>query len=353
LIEQATHHEIYLYADTKRPFELQNLPNHVTVRYLPWRSPLSSVYLDFFMRRQMAIDCLDVAHFPANYGFGPTNALTVITLHDAINILPLREIIRGHSKKPRTIVMMMYLHFLTRTAVRRAHFVVTVSEYSKREIARYSGFDSQRIVPVPHAPAPDLRRVEDPNLLGDVRRRHGLVKPFVMADAIKNPAVLIRAWQMLPPDLRESRTIVFFTRRPDPPPIVHEAAAAGYARLLVRPSRNDLFALYSQAQAFVFPSWIEGFGLPLLEAMTCGAPIIASDRGAIPEVVGDAALLMDADDAETLAKHLETVLSNPPEAQRLREHGFARAAQFSWQKTAQRILQVYQSGTSQPTAALA
>jgi glycosyltransferase involved in cell wall biosynthesis len=116
----------------------------------------------------------------------------------------------------------------------------------------------------------------------------------------------------------------------------------GHARLLVRPSREDLIALYSMADAFVFPSWIEGFGIPILEAMTCGAPVIASDRGALPEVVGDAGLLADAEDDATLAQQLTRILSDRGEAQRWRERGFARAAQFSWRNTAQRILESYQ-----------
>src|SRR5579884_640571 len=69
LVALATEHQIYLYADTKRPLELHNLPEHVTVRYLPWRSPMSSIVNDLFMRRQLAHDHLDVVHFPANYGF--------------------------------------------------------------------------------------------------------------------------------------------------------------------------------------------------------------------------------------------------------------------------------------------
>jgi glycosyltransferase involved in cell wall biosynthesis len=142
--------------------------------------------------------------------------------------------------------------------------------------------------------------------------------------------------------VREAHEIVFFSRRPDPLPVVFEAVEQGFARLLIRPSRNDLIALYSQAAAFVFPSWYEGFGIPILEAMTCGAPVIASDRTSIPEVAGGAALLMDAEDDHTLVQHLTRVLSESSEAERLRQLGFARAAQFSWRSTAQQILQGYE-----------
>lgn len=347
LIELATDDQIFLYADTKRPFELQQLPAHVTVRYLPYRNMLSSVNNDLYMKRIIAQDHLEVVHFPANYGFGPASARTVITLHDELNILPWPHLIKNcYPKNARTLVMTTYLHLCTRAALRRASIIVTVSEYARRQISRYSGFELQNIIPVPHAPTPDLRRIEDREVLDDVRQRLGVSKPFVLADALKNPAVLVRAWQRLPPGLQTTHEIVFFSRRPDPLPIVHEAANTGIARLLVRPSRADLIALYSQAQAFVFPSWIEGFGIPILEAMTCGAPVIASDRGSIPEVAGEAALIMEAEDDATLADYLTRILTQHEEAQRLQHLGYARAAQFSWSGTARQILASYQQALS-------
>ncbi len=350
LITLTDKHEFYLYADSKHPFELQSWPSYVTVRFLPWRSPASRIYQDFFMGRQMAHDRLDVVHFPANYGFGPRNARTVITLHDAINVLPLREILRGHRKNLHTMAMMTYLHYMTLASLRRAHLLLTVSAHAQREIAQCSGFDIERIVPVPHAPTPDLRRIEDTAILNDVRRRYALAHPFVLADALKNPSTLVRAWRLLPDELRQGRRIVFFSRQPTPPPVVNEAVTAGEAHLLVRPPREDLIALYSMADAFVFPSWIEGFGIPVLEAMVCGAPVIASDRGAIPEVAGDAALLADAEDAQAMAEHMALVLQAPSEAQKLRERGYARAAQFSWRATAQHILASYhQAMNGKPT----
>ncbi len=342
LISQASDHQIFLYADTKRPFELSNLPTNVAVRYLPWRSGFSSIQHDWSMREKMAQDCLDVVHFPANYGFGPKGARTVITLHDEINLLPLYEIVRGHPKKPGTLATMFYLHLCSKTALRSASLILTVSEYARCQIAHYSRFDPRRIVPVAHAAAPDLRRIESPQVLEEVRRRLGLERPFVLADALKNPAVLLRAWKRVPQEIQAGRQIVFFSRRPDPLPVVLHAADRGEVRLLIRPSRADLIALYSMAEAFVFPSWIEGFGLPLIEAMTCGAPVIASDRGSIPEVAGNAAMLMDAEDDVTLAGHLTHLLSSPELAECLRRLGFAHAAQFSWERTAQGILNSYQ-----------
>ena len=353
LIEQARNDEIVLYADTKRPFELPSLTGRVTIRYLPWKTPLSSLVLDLTIGRQMARDRIEVAHFPANYGFASRPTRTVLTLHDSINILPIWEIVRGHPKRPGTLGMMSYLHVCTRQAVRRADAVVTVSRFAAEDIARRAGLPRSRVIAIPHAPTPDLRPVTDPTALAETRRRLGIERPFVLADALKNPAALAKAWRRLPAGLRRRHQIVFFSRQAQVAREVHGAVSDGDAVLLVRPSRADLVALYSQARAFVFPSWIEGFGLPVLEAMTCGSPVIASSRGAIPEVAGGAALLFDVDDLQALATHLEWVLLDSAKAEQLRRAGVTRAAQFSWARTAELLHQVYRSQLVEQPALLA
>jgi glycosyltransferase involved in cell wall biosynthesis len=353
LAELASEHAIFLYADTKRPFELAGLPPNVTVRMLPWRSPLSTIQHDLFMSRAMQRDRLDIAHYPANYGFRVPGARTVVTLHDALTIMPLRETLfsSGSRFTARRTAMTIYLYLCSRMALRHADMLLTVSEHARQDILRYCSFSPDRIVAVPHAPTPDLRRVDDPATLAEVRDRHALTHPFVLADGLKNPGVIVRAWRRLPEEIQRTHQIVFFSRRPDPLPIVHEAVAAGHARLLINPSRADLVALFSMAEIFVFPSWFEGFGIPILEAMTCGAPVIASDRTSIPEVCGNAALIIDAEDDQQLAGHLRTVLTSSAEHARLQQLGYQRAAQFSWRKSARMVLDCYGSLASAPGAA--
>lgn len=341
----AADHQLFLYADTKRPFELTDLPSNVTLRLLPYHGPHSSVYLDYIgLRRAMARDHLDVAHYPANYGFRVPGARTVVTLHDALTIMPLRETLfsSGSRRTLRSMAMTVYLYAGSRLMLRDADILLTVSQHAKQDILRYCRFDPQRIIPIPHAPTPDMRRIEDQATRDAVRQRHGVTGRFVLADALKNPGVLVRAWRRLSQPLRERYRIVFFSRHPAPLPVVFEAVERDHALLLINPPRADLVALYSMADVFVFPSWFEGFGIPVLEAMICGAPVIVSDRGPLPEVAGGAALVMDAEDDATLARYLERVLTDPSEAARLRERGFAHAAQFSWRKTTQRILESYE-----------
>ncbi|MCC6177941.1 MAG: glycosyltransferase family 4 protein [Chloroflexi bacterium] len=350
LVDLAQSAEVVLYADTKAPFELTGLPPRVTTRLLPWRGPLSSVRNDLLLSRQMQRDRLDIVHFPANYGLGPAGVSTVVTVHDAINLLPLHEIIRGHPKKFGTIAKMTYLHAWTRFAIRRADLVLTVSQHAGREIARYGRIDSARVVAIPHAPTPDLKRVTDESLLADVRRRYALTGPFVLADALKNPGTLVRAWDLLSVDIRRTHQVIFFCRNDRVPDVVRAAEVRGIARVLLRPSRQDLIALYSMADAFVFPSWTEGFGLPVLEAMACGAPVIASDRGAIPEVAGGAALLADAEDAEGFARHLILILGNDAERMERRTRGLARSQTITWRGVAQQILDAYERTLGCPPA---
>lgn len=349
MIALAPDDEFVLYADRKRPFELTDLPANATVRYLPWRNPLDSMGNDLRFGRYIARDALDVMHFPANYGVAPPRVATVITLHDAINILPLWEATYRDWKHPKTIARTCYLQALTRRSLRRATMLMTVSEYAKEDIRRYRPHAPWGIVAVPHAPAPRFLRTPDEAAQATVRQRLDLPAHYVLADALKNPAVLVRAWGRLPHPLRDRFRIVFFSRTAAVRAEVHAAVEQGSAQLLIRPSEDDLAALYQMAAAFVFPSWIEGFGLPILEAMASGTPVIASDRHAIPEVAGGAALLMDAEDDATLAAHLERVLTDPDEANRLRALGKARAATFTWARSASMALAVYRAAAQTRT----
>jgi glycosyltransferase involved in cell wall biosynthesis len=105
---------------------------------------------------------------------------------------------------------------------------------------------------------------------------------------------------------------------------------------------GDLPAVYAMAEALVFPSIVEGFGLPPLEAMACGTPVVCSNAASLPEVVGDAALLVDPTDVDGLATAMERVLTDADLAADLRERGLARAAGFTWARTARETVGVYE-----------
>jgi glycosyltransferase involved in cell wall biosynthesis len=173
---------------------------------------------------------------------------------------------------------------------------------------------------------------------GDAAARHGLDRPYVLAvgtlEPRKNLQRLVAAWGLLPDDLRERHQLALVGPRGwDDEPILR-AAAEGGAKLLGRVDDADLAALYAGCAAFAYPSLYEGFGLPVLEAMGAGAPVVTSSVSSLPEVAGDAALLVEPTDTGAIAAALARVLSDPALAADLRARGRLRAAEFSWERTA-------------------
>jgi glycosyltransferase involved in cell wall biosynthesis len=129
--------------------------------------------------------------------------------------------------------------------------------------------------------------------------------------------------------------------------LVASSGIVGRVTFLNSPSQ--LVWLYNAAAVFVFPSLYEGFGIPALEAMACGTPVVASNRSSIPEVVGDAALLVDPTQPAEIASAVQRVLTDARLRKELRERGLERAAQFSWERTARETLAVYEACASEAT----
>lgn len=230
---------------------------------------------------------------------------------------------------------------------RRASHVLTVSEFSRSELRAVWGLDAERIEVLPEGAEHVLRDSPDRSVLD----RAGLLPGrFVLAVGNlaphKNLATLLRAAALdgpLPLELvlaGGSLPAVFRDAGLELPPGVR---ALGYV------SDAQLRALYGAAACFVFPSRYEGFGLPPLEAMACGCPVIASSAAAVPETCGDAALRVDADDAVALRAAIESVVGDAALRGRLREAGLRRAAGFTWERTARTLV----GALARPAAAAA
>ncbi len=237
----------------------------------------------------------------------------------------------------------------TKQAAWRARKVVTVSEFSAVEIRALYGLPSERIAVIHNGVSDDFHPIRDDAAMKELRGRLGLpADGFILfvggADPRKNHRTFLQAAARRL-DRLGNRMLVLVG---DP---VHRfgnyaetAKALGLEHRVVCTGRlaiEKLRLLYSHADLFVFPSLYEGFGMPVLEAMACGAPVITSNTTALAEIAGDAAVLVDPEKPEELADAMARVIHDSSLRASLREKGFQRAKQFRWERAARQMLAVY------------
>lgn len=245
----------------------------------------------------------------------------------------------------------MQLRLTVRRTTRRAAQIITLSEYSRQDISKTYGIAPKRITVTPAAAAPNMRPVTDQEKLQRVRRGHGIDRDYILSlcsiQPRKNLVRLIDAYT----ELRRARRETAFPqlvlagkrgwldqetlRAAEQSPFSRDILLTGYV------PDDDLAALYSGALCFVYPSYFEGFGLPVLEAMQCGVPVIAGNRTSLPELVGDAGHLFNPFSTEELSKAMALLIDDPEYRAQLHRKGVDRAKAFDWTITAKRTLQVY------------
>jgi len=269
---------------------------------------------------------------------------TVVTVHDVIQlVLPeYRALARQR----------VYFGLVTR-ALRHATAIITVSECSRQDLVRTVGVPIERVFVVENAISERLAPVTDEAMLDGVRARYGLTEPFVLYlganDLRKNVNRLIRAYAALPRSLRDAYQLVVAGRQwphdhplyPDPKLVVQELGLGDRVVFTGGILEAEKAALLSAATVFAFPSLYEGFGLPVLEAMACGTPVLTANGSSLPEVTGDAALLVDPASVEAIVGGLAELLESPALRRDLAERGLARAARYRWSEVAERTVAVY------------
>ena len=268
----------------------------------------------------------------------------VVTVHDVIPLILPETFTPRH----RLVVRLA----LARVR-RKADLVVVPSHAVKRDVVRRVGLPEDRVVVTHEGCEPRFRPVRSEGALRDVAARYGLPPRYVLAvgtlEPRKNLTTLLEAFARLRRDGAvdaDLRLVLAGARGWLDEPIFATVRSLGLedaVRFTGFVDDDDLPAVYSGAALFVFPSLHEGFGLPLLEAMACGVPVVTSNVSSMPEVAGDAATLVDPRDGEGLAAAIARSLRDAPLRGRLREAGIARARQFSWEATARRTLDAYAS----------
>ncbi|MBI5586572.1 MAG: glycosyltransferase family 4 protein, partial [Deltaproteobacteria bacterium] len=236
--------------------------------------------------------------------------------------------------------------------LRNYHHLITVSESTKQDLIRLFRIPGEKITVTHHGAAGEFRPLEDPEASAGLVRKYDLPTPFILflgtLEPRKNLTTLIQALASLKEKIPQALVLVGqkgwlweeIFRAVTKYGLENRVLWTGYI------PDADRVLFYNAADFLVYPSWYEGFGMPLLEAMQSGCPIIASRISALPEVLGEAGLLIDPGDPENLAGAMLRMVKEPGLRQRLRESGLVRARQFSWEESARKTLEVFEKVTS-------
>jgi glycosyltransferase involved in cell wall biosynthesis len=241
-----------------------------------------------------------------------------------------------------------YLGSFVPASIAKSDHVVTISRFSKRELIDEYGVPDSKLTVAEPAVDSERFRPRSQGEIASVRARYNLPSRYVLyAGALeprKNIGGLLRAFESLPLRVRKGCPLVLAGGRGwlDRRTIASiekleargDVVATGYVY------DDDLAAVYSGASLFVYPSFYEGWGMPVLEAMACGVPVITSSSSSLPEAAGDAAIMVDPHDEQALAREMEGVLADGVHRQQMVEAGFAQVSRFSWSRSAEKVLGV-------------
>ena len=282
---------------------------------------------------------LDVLHVPFNF-LPVFRCKKIVSIHD----LAFLYVPDAYAAVERT-----RMRVLTRSSARRADHVLTPSEFSKSSIVDYYGLPEGRVTVVPGAVDRGTFRVVEGATVERHRARLGLACDYVLfVGAIqrrKNLLVLLEAMRILRAQGRHDVHVVLVGRRgwgaDDVFRFVAERGLRDWVHHFEPLDTETLVALYNGAQAFVYPSLFEGFGMPVLEAMACGCPVVCSNATSLPEVCGDAALPFDPRRPEELAERLATLLGDSALRDAMVRRGQQNCSRVSWERSASLVEAIY------------
>ena len=237
----------------------------------------------------------------------------------------------------------------TQDAIAWADILIAVSQHTRDELIERMAVAPDRVVVIHEAPNPACVQVYDPAVLARVRVAYQLPPVFVLflgsLEPRKNVLRLLRAYASLSPGLRSDVHLVIAGgvgwKNSEVRPTVQELGLSDQVHFIGYIPEHDLPAVYSLASVFAYPSLSEGFGLPVLEAMQCGVPVLTSNVSSLPEVAGEAAVLVSPTDSEAIAHGLTCLLEQTSLQTELRERGYEQVKQFSWDRCARETLEVY------------
>ena len=303
--------------------------------------PLGDLWEHYWLPQVLDKAQVDVLHGPATLiPFSRSSHASVVTIHDLVAFLFPETIPRKYA---------MYMRWLLRRVVERADRIISVSHNTKEDLRQVLGVDPDKVSVVYEAAKPVFQPVSDQGLLDYTSRKYGIDGPFLYhvgnIEPRKNLVRLIKAFLRAKPRLGRATRLVItgqkgwltskLYREFSTLELGEDVIFTGYV------PHEDLPLLMNAAHAFVFPSLYEGFGLPVLEAMSCGTPVVTSNISSLPEIVGDAAVLVDPQSEESIAQGIIQVVEDTGLHDDLSVRGLKRAKTFSWDRAARETLEVY------------
>lgn len=313
-----------------------------TVRIIPFPRLWTHVRLNWELRRHPP----DLLFIPAHVMPIACPIPTVITVHDL-----------GYLHYPEThrVFDRWYLHWSTRRHAHLATYIVADSEATRQDLARHYGADLARVRVIYPGYDETLQRIEDPQVIAAAKARYHIAGDYLLylgtLQPRKNLARLIEAFARA--GLAQSTShpqrlqlVLAGKKGWDYEALVRLVDRMGLQNQVIFPgyiAPEDKAALLSGARALVFPSLYEGFGMPVLEAMACGVPVLTSRVSSLPEVAGDAAVLVDPLDVDSIAAGLRQIVDQLDLRRTLVERGYRRAQKFSWRYAAQQLWEVFDS----------
>ncbi len=299
-----------------------------------------------FLPIKLIQERVDIIHFPdQSYPILPLRCPSVITVHDlTYNVYP----------QTYTLAKRVYKNTVMRAAIARTDRIIVDAKNTKKDILETYNISEEKITVINCGLSEMFKEISDSELLENTRKKFALPEHFILhvgtLSPDKNLTGLLDAYAILKRKVGSLPKIVVV----GPRGWLYESIFKKILRLRLKDDvvflgyieDIDLVHIYNLADIFVLVSLYEGFGFPPLEAMACGTPVISSDAGSLPEVVGEAALMVNPHDVEDLAKAVERLLVDSALRKELIKKGFARRKLFSWEETARKTLTIYQEAAS-------
>ena len=279
---------------------------------------------------------LELYHVPKNTGVPFFhNIPVVVTIHDIIpHVFP--------DKYLSNILERIWYKLAIRVSIHRSDKILTISNFSKEELIRYYDVDSSKIEIVSLAYNKAFRKIEDKSMLNDVKERYRLNNKYILAiggsEYRKNIQRLINVYLKNFRDDYELIVVGGKWRDID----LSKKYQGNNIRFITGVPEEDLIAIYNMASVFVFPSFYEGFGIPVLEGMACGVPVVTSNVSSMPEVGGDAAIYFNPYDEKDMAEKIRQVLDDKQLRKTMIAKGLEKVKEYSWDKCARETLKVYE-----------